>query len=262
MSSPDVPTETTVELPTGKIRLLRGGSGSPLVALHHDVGSFGWTAFHEALANRFSVYAPDLPGFGQSDRPEWARHPRDLAILLLQMIHDQALQQVTLAGLGFGGWIAAEMATMDQGRLRGLVLVGPMGIRPPRGEILDQMMTSHIDYVKVGFRDEAKFERAFGAEPSPEQVLLWDLSREMTARIAWKPYMFSHQLPQLLRGVRTPSLIVWGREDAVVPLSCAEAFEAALPNGRLVVMEDAGHFVDMEQPAALARLIVEHSGEE
>ena len=262
MSRPIVPAEATLELPAGKIRLLSGGDGPALLVLHHDVGSFGWTPFHEALAGRFSVDAPDMPGFGQSDRPDWARHPRDLAIVLLQMLQDQALQQVTLVGLGFGGWIAAEMASMDQGRLRALVLVGAMGIRPPRGEILDQMMTSHIDYVKAGFRDEAEFERHFSAEPSPEQALAWDLNREMTARIAWKPYMFSHQLPHLLTGVRTPSLVVWGREDAVVPLSCGEAYEAALPHSRLVVVENAGHFVEMEQPAALARLIVEHSGEE
>jgi pimeloyl-ACP methyl ester carboxylesterase len=80
----------------------------------------------------------------------------------------------------------------------------------------------------------------------------------MTARIAWKPYMFSHQLPHLLGGVTVPTLVVWGRENRVVPRACGEAYARALPNARLVLVDDAGLWVDLEQPETLARLIAEH----
>ena len=162
-----------------------------------------------------------------------------------------------LVGLGFGGWIAAEMATMAPQAFRRLVLVGAMGVKPAQGEILDQALVSYIGYVRAGFEDQSAFDRLYGADPSTPQLEQWDLNREMTFRIAWKPYMYNPTLPHLLGGVRSRALIVWGRGDKVVPLECAEAYARALPGSRLSVVEKAGHFVDMEQPETLAKLISE-----
>lgn len=251
-------TETTIGLATGKIRLLRGGVGEPLVVLHHDIGNPGWLPFYQELSKRFEVLAPDLPGYGQSERPEWARHPRDLAIIMQHFLDKVSLDRVVLVGLGFGGWLAAEMATMNQRRLKALVLVGAMGILPRDGQFLDQILVSHIEYVKEGFRSEAEYARQFGSPPSPDLALSWDLNKEMTARVTWKPYMFSHELPPLLKGVETPTLLVWGRDDKIVPLDCGKLYAEALPNARLEVLAEAGHFVEMEKPVELAGLIFSH----
>ena len=203
-------TESTIELATGRVRVQSGGTGAALVVVGHDTGSPGWEPLFEALAQRFAVQVPDMPGYGKSDRPEWARHPRDIAILLNMLLDHQGLDRVTLVGLGFGGWVAAEMATMNQRRLSSLVLVGPFGVKPEEGQLADQMMMGHIDYVKLGFKTDEDFDAKYGAEVDPELALQWDLNKEMTARIAWKPNMFSLQLPSLLRGVSTPTLLVWG----------------------------------------------------
>jgi pimeloyl-ACP methyl ester carboxylesterase len=165
------------------------------------------------------------------------------------------LRDVTLVGLGFGGWIAAEMATMAPRGFSRLVLVGAMGIKPEHGEIADQALLSYIDYVRLGFSDQAVFDRLYGADTPTPQLEQWDLNREMTFRIAWKPYMFNPTLPHLLGAVQSSALVVWGRKDRVVPLECGERYVKALPNARLEVIDDAGHFVEMEQPEPLARLI-------
>jgi len=251
--------ERTLTVAGLELFLQTKGAGRPLVVLHHDIGSQDWIPFYDALAQDHEVYVPDLPGYGRSARPAWARHPRDLAILMLQALEQLEVRRVTLVGLGFGGWVAAEMATMANDRVRSLVLASPFGIKPQQGEISDQMMLSHVDYVKLGFRDEAEFERHFAAEPSPELALCWDLNREMTARIAWKPYMFSHQLPHLLRGVQTPALVVWGEQDRVIPSACAELYVEALPAATRVMLKDTGHFIDLERPEELARLVGEHA---
>lgn len=251
--------EQTLSVAGLSLALRKKGSGSPAVVLHQDVGAHAWLPFHEQLSRSLEVFVPDLPGFGKSDRPEWARHPRDLAILTLQLLDQLKLDRLTLIGLGFGGWVAAEMATMAQERLDSLVLVAPMGIKPQHGDIVDQMMLSHIDYVKAGFHDDAAFESYFPGDIDPELSLFWDLNREMTARVAWKPYMFSHQLPHLLKGVLTPTLVVWGEQDRVVPRECGDLFAQALPNSELALLSDAGHFVELECPEELARLIEKHS---
>src|SRR5262249_48361454 len=105
-------TEHTIDVAGLTLRYLRGGAGTTVVVLHRSRGNPGWIPFYERLAERASVYVPDMPGYGQSARPDWAREPRDLAILLLQVLTRLELPRVALVGLGLGGFIAAEMATM------------------------------------------------------------------------------------------------------------------------------------------------------
>jgi pimeloyl-ACP methyl ester carboxylesterase len=233
-----------------------GGAGGPLVVVHHDIGGAGWTEFYDRLAARFRVLVPELPGYGASDRPAWARHPRDLALTLGLWLDELEIERAVLVGLGFGGWIAAEMAVMNQRRFPRLVLAGAMGIKPSEGEILDQMMVDLADYAEAGCASREAFERIFGEKLSPERRLVLDYAREMTARVAWKPYMFSHQLPHLLGGVRTPTLVVWGAQNKVVPRVCGEAYVRALPNARLEIVDDAGLWVDLEQPETLAEMVM------
>jgi pimeloyl-ACP methyl ester carboxylesterase len=252
-------TEQSVQVAGLSVRYWEGGTGEPLLVVHHDIGNDGWVDFYHQLAGRYRVLAPELPGYGRSDRPAWARHPRDLAMLLQLYLDKLGIDSAVLVGLGFGGWIAAEMAVMSQRRFRRLVLVGAMGIKPAEGEILDQMMIDFHEYAEAGCASHEAFTRIWGEEISREQRMVWDYAREMTARIAWKPYMFSHQLPHLLGGVEIPTLVVWGRENKVVPLVCGEAYARALPNARLVIVDDAGLWVEREQPATLARLIEEHT---
>ncbi|MYE31285.1 MAG: alpha/beta fold hydrolase, partial [Chloroflexi bacterium] len=71
----------------------------------------------------------------------------------------------------------------------------------------------------------------------------------------WKPYMWDWRLPYLLPEVRTPTLLVWGDEDGVVPRSVGRQYRDALPEARLEVVEGAGHMVEVERPSELAALV-------
>lgn len=235
--------------------IARAGSGTPLLVLHHDIGTLERLPFYDALARDFTVLVPSHPGYDKSERPPWLRSVRDVAVVYQGLLAQRGLTDVTLVGLGFGGWIAAEMATMAPRALRRLVLVGAMGIKPEAGAIADQALVSYIDYVRLGFADQAVYDRIFGAETPTPTLEQWDLNREMTFRIAWKPYMYNPSLPQLLAAVATPTLVVWGRDDRIVPFECGKRYVKALPNARLEVVEGAGHFVEMETPDALARLV-------
>lgn len=260
MSSTTITWESETVTVTGPaLHVARAGTGAPLVVLHHDIGSPARLPFYDALARRFTVLVPSHPGYDGSERPDWMRSVRDVAVVYQGMLGERGVTRepgsVSLVGLGFGGWIAAEMATMAPRAFRRLVLVGAMGIKPERGEIADQALLSYIDYVRRGFADQGVFDRLFGAEPPTATLEQWDLNREMTFRIAWKPYMYNPTLPHLLGGVATPALVVWGRDDRIVPLECGERYTKALPRARLEIVEGAGHFVAMEKPEELARLV-------
>lgn len=238
-----------------QLRLDRGGGGPPLLLLHHDIGTLDRLPFYDALAERFDVLLPQHPGYGHSERPQWMRGVRDLAAVYRWMLAELGVERPVLLGLGFGGWVAAEMATMAPRDLDRLVLVGAMGVKPPQGDILDQALLSHIDYARAGFHDQGAFQAVYGAVPTTDQLVEWDLCREMNFRIAWKPYMYSQTLPHLLGGVRAPALVVWGEDDRVVPRGAGEVYASRLPDARLEVVPACGHCVEMERPAELARLV-------
>jgi pimeloyl-ACP methyl ester carboxylesterase len=247
-------SEHTLELGDVKLKLSRGGRGRSVLVLHHDTGTPDHLPFYDALAERCDVIVPNHPGFGTEERPQWLRHPRDIAALYQWLLADLGVERVSLVGLGFGGWIAAEMAALAPRDFHRLVLVGAMGMKPPEGDILDQAIISYIDYAKAGFHDPKAFERVYG-DVSTDQLVAWDLCREMSFRIAWKPYMYTPTLPHLLGGVRAPALVVWGDNDKVVPRSAGDLYVRSLRQARLEIVPNSGHCVDMEQPDALVRLI-------
>jgi pimeloyl-ACP methyl ester carboxylesterase len=188
------------------------------------------------------------------------RHPRDIAALYQWLLADLGVECASLVGLGFGGWIAAEMAALAPRDFHRLVLVGAMGIKPPEGDIFDQAIVSYIDYARAGFHNQDAFAKNYG-EVSTDQLVAWDLCREMCFRIAWKPYMYSQTLPHLLGGVRAPALVVWGGDDKIVPRSAGELYARSLREARFETVRDSGHCVDMEQPEALARLVTPFIGQ-
>lgn len=248
-------SDQEVDLGGLKVRVGRGGSGRPVLVLHHDTGTLDKLPFYEALSAHFDTIVPVHPGFSEkSQRATWVRHPRDIASLYQWLLAELGVNNASLVGLGFGGWIAAEMAALAPRDFHRLVLVGAMGVKPPEGEIKDQAIVSYIDYAKAGFHDPKAFERNYG-DVSTDQLVEWDLCREMSFRVAWKPYMYNMSLPHLLGGVKAPALVVWGDDDQIVPKSAGEVYAKSLSKARFETVANSGHCVDMEQPDALAKLV-------
>ena len=246
-------TESVKEIAGIKLHMARAGSGQPLLVLHHDIGTLDRLPFYDALAARFDVIVPHHPGWGKSERPHWLRHPRDIAAIYAWLLAELDLPGVSLVGLGFGGWIAAEMASQAPTAYQSLVLVGAMGIKPPEGDILDQAIVSYIDYPRSGFHDEAAFAAVYG-DVSTDQLEAWDIAREMSFRTAWKPYMYSQTLPHLMGGVRASTLIIWGDDDRIVPISAGQAYAKALREATFTTIPACGHYAEMEKPDVVATL--------
>jgi pimeloyl-ACP methyl ester carboxylesterase len=249
-------TRESVETAGINLHLVRGGKGSPIVVLHRDIGTPDELPFYEILAEKFEVVIPHHPGFGRSERPDWVRSVRDVVAVYRSLFGQLGLERAALVGLGFGGWIAAELATFAPHDTRAIALVGPMGLKPPMGEIADQAIISYIDYVRKGFSKPTSFQRIYGDKPSSDQLVEWDICREMSFRVAWRPYMYNDSLPFLLRGVQARTLVILGDKDEIVPPSVGELYAARLPNVRLERVPGGGHLIEMEQSRELADLII------
>lgn len=261
---PVKPREETIAVGSTRVHVLVGGQGDPLLVLHGAGGNRGWRRWMSAVAERHTVYAPTHPGFGRSDAADWMESIDDLARFYLWFLDVMDLPKAHLLGHSIGGWTAAEMATMHPEVLDRLVLVAPTGLKPERGEILDIFYHPPAELLRYTVHDPAsvpEWAELFGrTAPTPEELETALRNQEMTARLTWKPYMFNPRLPHFLPRVQTPTLVVWGREDRIVPVVCGEQYQRLLPNATLRVLDRCGHLPPIEQPDAFARLVLDFLG--
>lgn len=243
----------------GRLDVFVGGDGAPLIVLHNDIGRGDWGRFQQRLAERFRVHAPSLPGWDRSDRPAWLRTIADIAALIGVAMDRLEASPAAVVGLGFGGWVAAELAARSPARVARLCLHAPFGIRPAEGEVADQFLIDAPAYVEMGFTSPEAFARAF---PDGEATYFdgWDHNRETTTRVAWKPYMHHPGLKYLLREIRVPTLVTWAKGDRIAPRSAALAHAEAIPGARFLEFNQGGHRMELEHPDRLADAMLDHLG--
>lgn len=242
-----------------QIQVFHGGQGEPLLVLHGAGGNPGWLRYLDALSHHFHVYAPSHPGFGASDRLDWMERVHDLAYFYRWFLDERHLAPLPLLGFSMGGWLAAEMAAMYPADIRRMVLVGAAGIKPQRDDIADIFLHSPEEVAQMRFYDTSQvpdYETLFGQVPTPEarQAAAWD--REMAALLTWKPYMHNPKLPFLMARVNIPTLLVWGRQDAIVPLECGEQYQRIMPAATLTVIDRCGHSPHIEKPQDFLNAVV------
>ena len=259
-------TEEMIEVAGTSVQLVKGGTGEPLLILHGEMGHPGWLRYHEGLAQGNTLHIPSHPGFGKSERLDWIMNMRDMAGWYLEALDDMGLDQVNIMGFSLGGWLAAEMATMNPQQFKKLVLVGAAGIKPPTGEIYDMFLVVATEYITDGFLDPAstqEFQEICPDEPTPEQAEAWEVAREQAARLSWKPYMHYRGLPNLIsRLKRLPTLVVWGKEDPIIPLSAGEVFQQSIKGSRLVVLDNCGHHPEVEKPDEFVKIVQDFLSED
>lgn len=146
--------ESFFELRGCKLWLRRGGAGQPLLFLHGAHGFAGMQPALDALAKNFDVLAPDLPGFGRSDAPDWIDDVPDLAFFLLDLVTALDVKRVNLVGHSIGGWAALEMAIRSTERLKSLTLVDSAGIRLEGVPRADMFMASPDELLALLFFGE------------------------------------------------------------------------------------------------------------
>lgn len=252
------PREELISVGGTNVHTLIGGQGAPLLALHGAGGPNGWRRWHRALAEQFTVYVPSHPGYGLSDAADWMESPRDMARFYLWFMDVAGLDRPHVLGHSLGGYIAAELAVMNPRALDRLILVAPAGLKPEQGEILDVFYYPVEQLRDMNFYDPAQvpeWDELYGQPPTREQQDLALRAREMSARLIWKPYAHNPRLPRFLPRVDNPTLIVWGRQDRIVPVICGEQYQRLLPNATLSVLEGCGHSPPVERPDEFVRLL-------
>jgi len=249
---------TTVSIAGVELELFERGQGAPLLFLHGAQGVLPAGAFLDLLAQQRRVIAPSHPGFGRSALPDWLDSVDDIAHIYLELMDRLGLDRVDLIGCSIGGWIAADLASKIPERLRRLVLVGPVGVKvgpPDRLDVPDIFAMPQDSLNRLLFHDPDKHRPDFQSM-SDEEITTMVRNRETLALITWEPYMHNPKLRHRLHRVTAPALFVRGASDGLISAPYLAAYAALLPDARTETIAAAGHAPQVEQPAALAAMVL------
>lgn len=233
------------------------GAGPPLLFLHGIDGTEGAAHLLNMLSKDFTVYAPSHPGFGASTRPPEVNTIADLAYFYLDYIQRMNLTDITLVGSSFGSWLGCEILTRDASRFTHTILSGPLGllqVESHRNALTDIFAIPTDTWPSIFCADSAKF-RSPAHNMGPEELLRIARNREAYVLYGWSPYMANPKLANRLHRVKTPTLLVHGNEDKIVPAAYGQAFARAIPGARLETAENCGHLVHADGPRTLASMI-------
>ena len=255
----DAPAEEYLQLRGGRVHLFRGGNGEPVLFLHAAGGAGTWPEFHQRLAERFDVIAPDHPGFGKShDFPE-AEDVSDLVYHYFDVLDALGLGTVHVVGASFGGWIAAELAVAAPHRIRSLVLLSAAGLRLPDHPMVDIFLMPPGKLVATLFRNPPPTPEDPPDAPAPlapdiDTILAAYREATSLARFSWVPYMYDPKLERRLHRITAPTLVVAPEYDRLIPVEHARRYAEQIPNARYEEVPDCGHAMYFEKPAEFAEV--------
>jgi pimeloyl-ACP methyl ester carboxylesterase len=241
-----------------ELEVLRRGAGRPVLLLHGAQTVEPRAPFLEMLGHHAEIIAPSHPGFGRSARPADFETVYDLVHFYLDVLDALPHEKITLMGLSFGGWLAAEIAVTCSHRLDGLVLVDAFGIKVGDREtpdILDVFNTSPQEVQRRSWHDPATWTPDLDAL-SDDELVVRARNWEALCLYGWNPYMYNPQLKRWLRRITLPTLVVWGASDGIVKPSYGRAYSGLIPGSRFELIERAGHHPEIEQARAFVDTVV------
>jgi pimeloyl-ACP methyl ester carboxylesterase len=239
------------------------GSGVPLVLLHGFTSStYSWKDIFEPLSKNFRVIAVDLKGFGFSGKPDGDYTRRAQAELVAHLLNHLKIEKAWLAGNSMGGEVALNFALQNPQRVTGLILIDGAGVDvkgsgslapgyllvPIVGRVLMALALTSDNLVREGleksFYDDAKV--------TPERIAYYYRPLKtrdgqlaaLRARTQSGQFPIEPELPR----ISSPTLIIWGADDQLIPLEAGRKMNSLIKGSKLVIIERCGHVPQEEKP--------------
>jgi pimeloyl-ACP methyl ester carboxylesterase len=241
-------SSTYAQLGPYRIHCFVGGRGTPLVLLHGLGGEAGdWVLSMPTLARRgFRVYAIDLLGYGASDRPDVDYSIALQSDTVRQFLDSQGLERADIAGWSMGGWIALKFTLDHPERVRRVVVYDSAGIS----------FKPSVDPRLFAARTRQDLRRLYAVlSPHPMYIPQF-LARDLLRQAVKRGWVVKRSLDSMRAGrdlldgklgaIQAPVLIVWGEQDALIPLSCGQEMHHEIPLSTLVALPGCGHLAPVE----------------
>ncbi len=246
-----------------KIHYQEKGAGTPLVLIHGYTSSvYSWKDVFEQLSQKYRVIAIDLKGFGFSGKPDGDYSRRAQSEIVNELLEHLKIEKAWIAGNSMGGETALNLALNHPEKVLGLILIDSAGVKIPGREtlapwylevpLLGQALTSLAltsdklvrDGLKKSFYDDSKItDERVGFYYQP----LKTRSGQLAAREA-RTQSSLYPVEDEINKINTPTLLIWGAEDELIPLEAGRRMNSLIKNSKLVVFENCGHIPQEEMP--------------
>jgi abhydrolase domain-containing protein 6 len=251
-------------VPSGDHRIVysEGGKGEPVVLLHgFGASADNWNRFAARLTRRYRVIAPDLPGWGQSTRREAESYgyPRQVE-RLQQFLEQLGLERFHLVGHSMGGFIASAYAARYPEKVATLGLIAPHGVTEPHASELAKSVAAGDNWLVAASVPE--FDRllnnVFARRPYLPKSVFRLLAQHAIRNSAKSAAIFAEMqtnqppLEERLAEIKAPTLIIWGDQDRVLDVSCAEVFRQRIQRAEVLLLPGSGHMPLVENARACA----------
>jgi triacylglycerol lipase len=253
-TQPQLPPDKTVVVLGQTLHYWDVGSG-PVVVLVHGLGSKkenDWGRVVGPLSQKYRVIAPDQLGFGQSDKPVIDYSIQTYVDFLNEFLHELKIEKATLIGESLGGWISA-LYTLEAASdkymipVEKLVLVDAAGLRQdkPIPDLNPSTLVAERKLLQVVFYDSSWVT---------DEVVKRDLAERIRANISYtvrsilsNPILPSERLDGKLGGIHVPTLVVWGKQDELLPIASGERYSKEIAGAKFVSFEKCGHVPPVEK---------------
>jgi 2-hydroxy-6-oxonona-2,4-dienedioate hydrolase len=255
-----LPQEKTAIVFGQNIRYFEAGQG-PAVILLHGMGGVkeSWMGNFGALAVGYHVYAIDQIGFGHSDKPLLDYKIATFVDFLYAFMQTQSIGKATLVGNSFGGWIALDFAMQHPSMVEKLVLVDSAGLawQQPLAELNPSSMAATRTLLESVF-----YDKKIISDGDVQQAFTQRMRNNDGYTIQRTVAGFA--TPQFedakLDSIHVPTLVMWGRQDELIPLASGEKLRDGISAAKLVVFEQCGHVPQIEKSTEFNRALLEFLG--
>jgi pimeloyl-ACP methyl ester carboxylesterase len=250
------PEEKSIAVFGQTIRYWDVGSG-PVVVLVHGLGSAkdnDWGRVVAPLSRKYRVIAPDQIGFGHSDKPLLDYKIQTYVDFLNEFLRDLKIEKASLVGESLGGWISALYVAEASGGAplvpaQRLVLVDAAGLQQDK-PIPNLNPATLEDMRKV--LEAVFYDTSWVTAPVLQQIFADKLAKHdgyTVHSILSNPALASERMDSRLAEIKVPTLVVWGKQDTLLPISSGERYAAGIAGARLVSLDQCGHVPPMEKTA-------------
>lgn len=265
----------TVEVRGHKIFYIKRGEGKPLILIHgYGAGIWVWEKQIESLSQYYQVIALDLIGHGFSDRPIIEYNPENYIFFFKGFMENIGIKKATLIGNSMGGGMAWAMAICHPEMVDRLVLINsisPNVINELKGNSFRRLLfirnIPFLLYLAIALRNKDSIKRVLMDCVSNDQLIVEEvLNRQYEISIikgtTWVLYSTFKNGRNALKYKRKlslithPTLLIWGQEDEILPVSVGEYLHRAIPRSKFYLIHDCGHIPMWEKPKEVNELII------
>ncbi|HMK33083.1 MAG TPA: alpha/beta hydrolase [Nitrosopumilaceae archaeon] len=260
-------SEEFIKVGETKIRYLEEGGSNGNIVLIHGLGGFAerWSAVIPLLSKKYHVIALDLPGYGYSDKPSIDYTPEFFSKFIFDFLDTMGIKKTHMIGTSLGGQIVAECATTQNKMIEKIVLVCPAGIMKTSTPTLDAYSMAALyptpDTVKTAY------EMMTGSSKKVSDDAIESFIKRMTqpnAKMAFMSTILALKnappITERLANIISPTLLIWGKLDTMIPVKYANDFASSIKNCRLEIMENCGHTPHIEEPAKFSQSVLNFLG--